>query len=118
MKKSIVPVALIGSLLLWLSLSHFYLSNLPEQGNYKSFVQDVGADIVLVTVSTCFFCNQARDFLLKNQVEFVELILDSDPVALSIFEQYFEKGFLPLLVSENQLVIGFNKQKMAVLLEI
>jgi len=94
-----------------------YKSALPKSGDYSEFTKLADSDIVLVTRHACGFCDQARNYLVLHEVKFEEIVLEKDSYQQVLFDCHFDSGFVPVLLSYNQSVTGFNEEKMATLIE-
>jgi len=113
----IVVSALVGYFLM-LSMTMVRNSQFEfERGDYRSFVELFDTDFAFVTISTCPYCNQARDFLNESEVDYTELSLDKNPGDKRIFLEYFDASPVPILISKNKMTIGFDRQKWVAFLE-
>ena len=78
--------------------------------------------VVVYTRSGCPYCRQAREFLVRSGVPFVERNVERDPAAreelLVLYRQRLPgaRVIVPLVVNGDQAVSGFDEEELAELL--
>lgn len=78
--------------------------------------------VSIYTTPTCPYCKKAKEFFKENGVEYQEFDVASDTdKAREMIEKSGQRG-VPVIVvegeEEEEIVVGFNKDKLAELLEI
>ncbi len=67
---------------------------------------------------TCHFCNMAKEFFAENNIKYEALDVSTDVVARNeMVEQSGQLG-VPVIIIGDDLIVGFNKPKVAELLDI
>jgi len=89
-----------------------YVGPSYQEGAFQEFTDAFSADLVLVTLSTCPFCEKAAAFLEEREIGFRKLVLDQDAGARALFDEHFEIPAVPVLISRDKLLIGFDQEKM------
>lgn len=83
--------------------------------DHSELLEAADADLVLFSLSTCRYCRDARAWLGRNDVAFVELVIDESATARSAFDRLDEPA-LPVLVARDRLIRGFAPEAYAELL--
>lgn len=74
--------------------------------------------VTIYSTNTCHFCNLAKEFFAKNNVEYTEHNVGSDQEKRQeMFELTHQMG-VPVIRIDNTVVIGFQEAKVAELLGI
>lgn len=74
--------------------------------------------IVLYSTHSCPYCILAKDFLKENNIKFEEIYVDDDPEkAREMVKKSGQLG-VPQVEINNQMIIGFDKEKLKQLLKI
>ena len=73
--------------------------------------------IDIYTSDTCGYCHTAIDYFNENNVQFIEHNISSNPEAR---KELMKKGYrsVPLIIIDNEEILGFDKEKVALLLEL
>ena len=74
--------------------------------------------VSIYTTDTCGYCKMAKEFFQKNGVEYQEFNVGTD---LAKRQEMIEKSGqmgVPVIVVDNDLIVGFNKSKLQELLNI
>jgi glutaredoxin 3 len=79
-----------------------------KEGNYSVHVAKMDNKLTLYGTTTCAYCIAARAYLRKNNIPFNDLIIDQSKSAAEAFKLLNERG-VPVLVSTDRLVVGFNQ---------
>jgi glutaredoxin-like YruB-family protein len=74
--------------------------------------------VVVYSTPTCHFCSLAKDFLKANNVPFEAFDVSTDRVRQSeILEKTGQMG-VPVILVDDQVIVGFDKAKLISLLGI
>jgi glutaredoxin len=68
--------------------------------------------LTLYGTTTCPYCAAARKYLHEAGIPFNDIIIDKSQAATKAFRQLNEKA-VPVLVSANRLVVGFDRNAYA-----
>jgi glutaredoxin 3 len=74
--------------------------------------------VSIYTTETCGYCKLAKEYFQKNNVEFQEFDVGKD---LAKRQEMIEKSGqmgVPVIMVEGDIVVGFNKPRLAELLNI
>lgn len=74
--------------------------------------------VSIYTTETCGYCKMAKDFFVKNNVEFQEFDVGHD---LAKRQEMIEKSGqmgVPVIAVGSDMVVGFNKPRLTELLGI
>ena len=71
--------------------------------------------VTIYTSPTCHFCHQAMDYLKEKNVEFEAKDISKDPEARKFLMSQKSMG-VPAIYIDEELVMGFDKQKIDALL--
>ena len=67
-------------------------------------------EVKVYSTSTCPYCNMAKDFLKENNIEFKEYDVSEDTEARNeMLEKSGQMG-VPVIIIDEQVIIGFNKE--------
>lgn len=71
----------------------------------------------IYTSNTCAFCHDAKEFLQENNIQFTEHNVSSD---LNARRELMKKGLMsvPVIMIDNEVIVGFDKERMSELLGI
>lgn len=74
--------------------------------------QNINKGVFVYSTPTCHFCLDAKDYFNQNGVSFTEFDVSSDAEKRqSMIDLTGQKG-VPVIVIDDQVVIGFNKSKI------
>lgn len=74
--------------------------------------------VAIYTTETCGYCKMAKEFFQKNNVEFQEFDVGKDLVKRQeMIEKSGQMG-VPVISVGSDMVVGFNKARLAELLNI
>ena len=76
------------------------------------------AHVTIYTTSTCVYCKMAKEFFKKNNVEYEEKDVAEDEEARREMVEKSEQLGVPVIDIDGTLVVGFDKAKVAQLLNI
>jgi glutaredoxin 3 len=74
-------------------------------------------DIVVYTTPTCSYCYQAKEFLSRQGVPFVEKNVAADRRAAMEMVQLSGQQGVPVITVDGQVVVGFNQPRLMQLLK-
>ncbi len=74
--------------------------------------------VVIYSTPTCHFCHAAKDYFAANSVAYTDYNVAQDMERRKeVLEKSGQMG-VPVIFIDDQMVIGFNKPKLAELLNI
>lgn len=69
-------------------------------------------NITIYTTPTCHFCHMAKDFFKENNLAYTEYDVAADPAKRAeLIEKSHQMG-VPVIMIDDQMIIGFNKPKV------
>lgn len=71
--------------------------------------------VEIYTSNTCKYCNMAKDFLNQNNVEYIEYNISKNPQAIKTLITMGHMS-VPLIIVDDEVIIGFDKDKIENLL--
>ena len=73
-------------------------------------------DVVVYTTPTCGYCHQAKEYLSRQGVSFVEKnVAEDQRAAMEMIARSGQQG-VPVITVDGEVVIGFNQPKLMQLL--
>ncbi len=75
-------------------------------------------NVTIYSTPTCHYCNMAKDYFNENAVKYSAFDVSTD---LAKRKEMMEKSGqlgVPVIVIDEEVVVGFNKSKLAELLNI
>ena len=78
-----------------------------REGDYREVIESVGSPIVLLSTTTCPWCEKTRQWLRDNNVTYRDCLVDQDEFAGGLLDEVGVKT-VPQLVTANQIVTGYN----------
>jgi len=116
MLKNLTIVIITAIIAIFLGLKLPYLINYWHgsftKGDFSKHVSQKEYNLTLYGSTTCPHCASAREFLRKSGIHFNDLVIDQSKDAASDFKTLNENG-VPVLVSSNLLVRGFDQKAYA-----
>jgi glutaredoxin 3 len=88
-----------------------------KEADYSMHVAQQPNNLTLYGTTTCPHCISAREYLREKGIPFNDMIIDKSDTASIAFRQLEEKA-VPVLVSVNRLVVGFDRNAYAELNQI
>lgn len=74
--------------------------------------------VTIYSTPTCHFCHMAKDFFNENNVAYEDFNVASDLAKRQeMLERSGQMG-VPVIIIDNNLIVGFNKPKIVELLGI
>ncbi len=74
--------------------------------------------VTIYSTPTCHFCHLAKDFFKENNVPFVDYDVMADPQKLQEMRQTSGQMGVPVIVIGNNVVVGFDRERIADILQI
>ncbi|MGO1071571.1 glutaredoxin family protein [Lysobacter sp. CA199] len=85
------------------------------QGDYSQIYANAGSDVVMYSLSTCPFCKQAKALLEKQNVRFVERVIDKDEAAKKEADG-LKINSVPVIYIGDTSMRGFDEAKLVELI--
>ena len=79
-----------------------------RSGDFRFVVETVGSPVVLLSTTTCPWCEKTRQWLGRHGVAYRDCIVDRDAFARSLLEQ-LNVETVPQLVTANAAVGGYDE---------
>ncbi len=73
--------------------------------------------VKIYTTPTCFYCRQTKEFFKEKRVKFTELDVSKDEKALHEMIKKSSQMGVPVININGQIVVGFDKEKIAGLID-
>ncbi len=73
-------------------------------------------DVTIYSTPTCHFCHMAKDYFKANNVTFTDHNVAADPAKRAELVEKSGQMGVPVIVIDNDMVIGFNKPVITQLL--
>ncbi|MEH6416971.1 glutaredoxin family protein [Pseudomonas sp. CGJS7] len=86
------------------------------QGDYSQIYANAGGDVVMYSLSTCPFCKQAKELLEKQNVAFVERVIDKDAAAKKEADG-LKINSVPVIYIGDTSMRGFDEAKLVELIQ-
>ncbi|MGH8080300.1 MAG: glutaredoxin family protein [Lysobacter sp.] len=86
------------------------------QGDYSAIYAKAGGDVVVYTLSTCPFCHKAKELLEKQNVRFVERVIDKDAAARKEADGLKIQG-VPVIYIGDASMRGYDEAKLVELIQ-
>lgn len=74
--------------------------------------------ITIYSTPTCHFCHMAKDFLKANNVEYTEYDVASNLEKRQEMIEKSQQMGVPVITVDNELLVGFDKGRLAKLVGI
>jgi glutaredoxin 3 len=81
-------------------------------------MSDATKHVEIYSTPSCHFCHMAKDFFKANNVPFTDYDVASDPAKRAELVDKSGQLGVPVIIIGNDLIVGFNKPKIAELLGI
>lgn len=85
-------------------------------GNFTAVVGSVGSPVVLLSTSTCPWCERSRDWLDARKVPYRDCVVDTDAFAADLLDRV-GTGSVPQLLTSQAVVHGYAPEAFTLLLE-
>lgn len=77
-----------------------------ETGDYASYIKAAGTPVVMLSLSTCPYCKQAREYFAAHDIAYTDYVIDQSPDAMRMFNELKEKG-TPVIITRHHIMRGF-----------
>jgi len=67
-------------------------------------------EVKVYSTPTCPYCNTAKDFLKENNIEFSEYDVSKDIEARNEMLEISGQMGVPVIIIDEEIIIGFNKE--------
>lgn len=91
---------------------------------YTSFViinssyENIMKKVEIYSTPSCGYCHKAKDFFKENDIEYTEYDVSEDADKRSeMIEKTGQMG-VPVIIIDDEMMVGFNEDKLSELLEI
>ena len=74
--------------------------------------------VTIYSTPSCHFCHMAKDFFKENNVAFEDFNVAEDQAKRKEMLDKSGQMGVPVIIIENDLIVGFNKPKIAEMLGI
>ncbi len=74
--------------------------------------------VTIYSTPSCHFCHMAKDFFKEKNVEFTEFNVAEDQEKRAEMLKKSGQMGVPVIIIDNELIVGFNKPKIVELLGI
>ena len=75
--------------------------------------------VEIFSTLSCHFCHMAKEFLKEKNIQFTDYNVGLDTAKRTeMIEKSGQMGVPVIVIDDKDLIIGYNKQKLAELLEI
>ncbi len=74
--------------------------------------------VEIYSTPTCHFCELAKHYFAENNIEYINYDVSVDQAKRAEMVEITGQLGVPVIKIESDIVIGFNKEKLAELLEI
>ena len=74
--------------------------------------------VSIYTTPTCHFCHMAKDYFAENNIAFEEFDVAADAAKRKEMVDMTKQLGVPVIRIDDSLIVGFNKPKVAELLEL
>ncbi len=69
--------------------------------------------VVMYTTPTCHFCHMAKDYFNENHVAFEQFNVAADATKRAEMMQKSGQLGVPVILIDNEVIVGFNRPKIA-----
>jgi glutaredoxin-like YruB-family protein len=74
--------------------------------------------VKLFTTPYCTYCKLAKDFFVKNKIDYTEVDVTKDEKALNEMIKKSGQMAVPVIEVDNEVLVGFNETKLKKLLGV
>lgn len=74
--------------------------------------------VTIYTTQTCKYCKEAKQFFNDHDIQFNEIDVGTDPVQREKLKEKTGMATVPVIVIGKKGVVGFDKEKIAKLLNL
>jgi len=80
--------------------------------------EDTQKKVIMYSTTTCHYCHRVKEFFKKNNIEFTDHDVTTDPVARKEMIDTSGQMGVPVVVIGDNVVVGFNESVLRDLLGI
>ena len=73
-------------------------------------------NVTIYSTPTCHFCHMAKDFFKENNIAYTDYNVATDMAKRQEMVQKSGQMGVPVIIIENDLIVGFNKPQISSLL--
>lgn len=73
-------------------------------------------NVTIYSTPTCHFCHMAKDFFKENNIAYTDYNVATDMAKRQEMMQKSGQMGVPVILIDNDLIVGFNKPQIAQLL--
>ena len=74
--------------------------------------------VIIYSTPTCHFCAMAKDYFKENNVQYENFDVSTDPEKRKEMMEKSGQLGVPVIVIDDQIVVGFNRPRLAQLLNL
>lgn len=74
--------------------------------------------VTIYSTPTCHFCHMAKDYFKANNVSYTEYDVATDLAKRKEMVEKTKQMGVPVIIIDEQVIVGFNEPKIAQLLEL
>lgn len=74
--------------------------------------------VTIYTTQNCTYCNQSKKLFNDNSVEYSEVNVIGNPEAVNFIRETTGQMGVPVIVIDDQILVGYDEQKLKELLNI
>jgi mycoredoxin len=90
----------------------FAAPSMLVRGDYSAHFRSSSAPLILYATSTCPWCKKTRTWLEQNHVSYELRLIDQNPAEQKSFQSLRQAG-VPVLISKDRLLDGFNEKLLS-----
>jgi mycoredoxin len=90
----------------------FNAPSMLVRGDYSQHFHNTQASLILYATTTCPWCKKTRAWLEQNHLVYELRLIDQDPAQQKIFQTLQQSG-VPVLISQDRLLDGFNEKLLS-----
>lgn len=72
--------------------------------------------VTIYSTPTCPYCNQAKEFFKENKIKYEEIDVSEDQAKAQEMIKISDQMGVPVIVVNDEVIIGFDKKKLSELL--
>lgn len=69
--------------------------------------------VTIYTTPSCPYCARAKQFLRDNNIDFVEVDVNSNQIAMQEMTRKSEQMGVPVLDINGEIIVGFDKEAIS-----
>lgn len=80
-------------------------------------MNSMAQQVVIYTTPTCTWCQRAKEFFAEHDIAYTEYNVQEDREKAEEMIEKSEQRGVPVIDVDGEIVVGFNKKKLAELLQ-